>query len=158
MRRKHWAFKFWLQAQNCVLVFITCFVGSLPLDALEADSSKVAERASAIRDFRTYCSSCHGIDGKGRGPVAAQLKVPPADLTKLAQRAGGRFLTDAVYEKIEGLDMPAAHGTSAMPIWGYRFVLEELGDGVHLEDARRAAKATRRRIRGLVQYLEAIQE
>jgi mono/diheme cytochrome c family protein len=31
--------------------------------------------------FGTYCSPCHGQNGKGGGPVVAVLKVPPADLT-----------------------------------------------------------------------------
>ncbi len=53
--------------------------------------------------------------------------------------------------------MPLAHGTSDMPIWGDRFVREELGDGVLLEDARRAASAAIKRVHRLVKYLETIQ-
>ena len=35
------------------------------------------------RLFSSYCSLCHGDDGKGKGPLAAKLdlKKPPADLT-----------------------------------------------------------------------------
>ncbi len=31
--------------------------------------------------YRLYCATCHGRDGKGNGPAAAALKVPPPDLT-----------------------------------------------------------------------------
>ncbi len=128
------------------------------LGSSKAEMSDKAEIAAAASEFRAYCSSCHGIDGRGNGPVSRELKTPPADLTKLAWRAGGVFPVEAVYQKIEGLNMPLAHGTSDMPIWGDRFVREELGDGVLLEDARRAASATIRRISRLVKYLKAIQD
>lgn len=31
--------------------------------------------------FETYCTPCHGNDGRGFGPVRYLLRVPPADLT-----------------------------------------------------------------------------
>lgn len=31
--------------------------------------------------FATYCYLCHGMSGKGDGPLASTLKTPPADLT-----------------------------------------------------------------------------
>jgi len=45
--------------------------------------------------FVTYCYLCHGLSGKGDGPLADKLKVPPADLTGSAR--GG---TDAEYAKL----------------------------------------------------------
>jgi cbb3-type cytochrome oxidase cytochrome c subunit len=35
------------------------------------------------------CVSCHGVTGKGDGPLAANLRTPPADLTKIAARREG---------------------------------------------------------------------
>ncbi len=35
------------------------------------------------------CVSCHGVDGKGDGPVAARLSTPPPDLTRIAARRDG---------------------------------------------------------------------
>jgi len=34
--------------------------------------------------FATYCASCHGITGRGNGPVAEELRQSPADLTQFA--------------------------------------------------------------------------
>lgn len=31
--------------------------------------------------FPSNCAACHGADGRGDGPLAAKLPVPPADLT-----------------------------------------------------------------------------
>ena len=72
-------------------------------------------------EFQSSCASCHGTDGKGKGPVSEQLKVPPADLTILAKNNNGVFPTNAVYESIYGSKIIPAHGTREMPIWGYRF-------------------------------------
>lgn len=114
--------------------------------------------ALATDEFRSYCGVCHGSDGRGGGPAAKDLKQPLPDLTKIAERAGGSFPTEVVFQKIEGLNMPAAHGTSDMPVWGQRFVEQELGDRVLLKDARNAAKATVKRINRLIKYLETLQE
>lgn len=48
------------------------------------------------RLFDVYCIPCHGVDGKGRGPVAAKF-VPPPDLTleMFRQRPDG-----FIYEQI----------------------------------------------------------
>jgi mono/diheme cytochrome c family protein len=72
-------------------------------------------------EFQSSCASCHGTDGKGKGPVSEQLKVPPSDLTMLAKNNNGVFPTNAVYETIYGSKTIPAHGTREMPIWGERF-------------------------------------
>ena len=117
-----------------------------------------AELETARDDFLTYCSGCHGEDGKGRGPVAIELKAKPSDLTAIAARNGGTFDREQVYKKIEGLDMPLSHGTSQMPVWGAWFVHQAVGEGVLLEDARTAARQATQRINNLVKYLEALQK
>jgi mono/diheme cytochrome c family protein len=72
-------------------------------------------------EFRSSCASCHGLDGKGTGPVSELLKVPPSDLTVLAKNNNGILPTNAVYETIYGSKIIPAHGTREMPIWGERF-------------------------------------
>ena len=39
--------------------------------------------------YSQHCVSCHGVDGKGDGPVAPRLSTPPADLTRIAARRDG---------------------------------------------------------------------
>ncbi len=142
-------------------VLLTVATGALPASATKAITAPEltsAELAKAAQDFTTYCSVCHGRDARGNGPVASELKTPPADLTGIAARAGGEFPADAVFKTIEGLDMPAAHGTSEMPIWGALFVRQAVGEGVLIEDAKTAARVATDRIKHLVRYLETIQE
>lgn len=72
-------------------------------------------------EFQSSCASCHGADGKGKGPVSAQLKVPASNLTLLVKNNNGVFPTNAVFETIYGSKTIPAHGTREMPIWGERF-------------------------------------
>ncbi|MBZ5572099.1 MAG: cytochrome c [Acidobacteriia bacterium] len=46
--------------------------------------------ASGQQMYSAYCAVCHGNDGKGGGPAAEALKVPPPDLTVLARKNGGK--------------------------------------------------------------------
>ena len=69
--------------------------------------------------FKAYCAVCHGPTGRGGGPMAAALKVAPADLSKIAARNGGVYPLAKVEKIIAGEETAGSgHGTQAMPIWG----------------------------------------
>ena len=40
-------------------------------------------------EYQSSCASCHGVDGKGMGPVADALKTKPADLTTMTKKNNG---------------------------------------------------------------------
>ena len=62
-----------------------------------------------------------GLGGKGNGPAAEGLTVPPPDLTALARKNGGKYPSDHVRSAIEGdLRLPT-HGAKEMPAWGDLF-------------------------------------
>ena len=72
-------------------------------------------------EYLSSCAACHGVDGNGKGPLSAELKSQPADLTILAKRNDGVFPVNAIYEVIDGRKSVKAHGTREMPIWGFRY-------------------------------------
>lgn len=141
-----------LRFRHIIAAVAGCSLAGLPASA--ADSELVAEGRTT---FAAYCSSCHGADGTGHGPKAETLSRRPSDLTRIAARQGGLFPADRVFETIAGLDMPDAHGSRDMPVWGDVFVSEAVGNSVRLEDALKASDATARRIEALVAYLRSIQ-
>jgi glycine cleavage system protein P-like pyridoxal-binding family len=100
--------------------------------------------------YKSFCAPCHGAQGHGDGPVAQSLKQAPADLTLLAQRAGGVFSAEKVHRMIDGRSMPRAHGSSDMPVWGWEFY------GYEGEDATRRRRVAEF-IDQLVGYLQSIQ-
>jgi mono/diheme cytochrome c family protein len=71
------------------------------------------------QSFVNYCAPCHGVDGRGQGPVAAMLVQKPADLTLLAKNNHGVYPDAHVVSVIQfGAEMHSAHGTKDMPVWG----------------------------------------
>ena len=91
--------------------------------------------------YVAYCTSCHGMDGRGGGPAAAALKVPPADLTTLARRSNGKFPADHVYQVIRGGESIPAHGARDMPM---------------MSDAH--PSQVQMRLANLTKYVESLQE
>jgi mono/diheme cytochrome c family protein len=101
--------------------------------------------------FERFCASCHGTGARGNGPVASSLNTAVPDLTVIASRNGGEFPVTLVRDVIDGRGIDVqAHGTRAMPVWGYEFWVEEGADVV-------AQTAVREAIAKLVDYLRSIQ-
>ena len=75
-------------------------------------------------EFLRSCASCHGVSGKGDGPVAKSLSPPPSDLTRLSAANNGVFPVLRVHEVIDGRIERLVHGTREMPVWGDRYMRE----------------------------------
>ncbi|MFN7980507.1 MAG: cytochrome c [Vicinamibacterales bacterium] len=67
-----------------------------------------------------YCGSCHGAQGKGDGPAAPAMKVPPTNLTLLMKNNNGKF-PEAHFREVVMRGTMAAHGSADMPVWGEVF-------------------------------------
>ncbi len=97
--------------------------------------------------YMSYCASCHGTDGKGKGPVAEALKTPMPDLTTMQKRRGGKFVVADIEKFILGeSEVKAAHGSPAMPVWGPVFRRVENDQDLGLV-----------RVRRVVEYLKTLQ-
>jgi mono/diheme cytochrome c family protein len=103
--------------------------------------------ASGQEMFTAYCAACHGRDGKGNGPAAGALKVPPADLTVLARKNGGKYPAMKVSSIVRGEDVVASHGSRDMPTWGPLFW--SISNGSNAEVLQRVAN--------LNQYIDSMQ-
>ena len=106
----------------------------------------VPEGVDGATTFRAYCAQCHGVSGRGNGPAAAALKMPPADLTQISKRNKGEFPAAAVKNSISGDRAMPAHGPRDMPMWGPVFRSVE------------NAAVTELRVVNLVKYLQQLQE
>jgi len=135
------------------------------LTAIFAAAAQAEDVDVGKAEFQSSCASCHGTEGKGKGSVSEQLKVPPPDLTILAKNNNGVFPTNAVYETIYGSKTIPAHGTREMPIWGERF--NPIVNLPHYVDPYYWQKAgpqqspevvVRTRILALIDYLNRIQQ
>ena len=115
----------------------------------------VAEQLLGENVFMNNCAVCHGVSGKGDGPMAEQLITSPSDLTLLSKTNGGSFPETVVYQLIdgrrvvftdEGREVETIHGPRDMPIWGETFRTIE-GDEGAIDEL----------ISNLLEYLKSIQ-
>jgi len=113
------------------------------------------ELTSGQIEYRQYCASCHGMSGKGNGPVAEALSKSPADLTQLSKTHGGKYPAKLVYQTIDGRQLVKSHGTREMPVWGTVFRLREngLGGGPPLSDEQ-----VKERIKPIVEFVKSLQQ
>ena len=103
--------------------------------------------------YERHCATCHGIDGKGKGPMAGVLLIQPIDLTALSAAGDGVFPVLRVVQRVDGRDPLVSHG-SPMPVYGDFFE----GDDTALKTASGQPLMTSRAIADLVAFLESIQE
>jgi mono/diheme cytochrome c family protein len=103
-------------------------------------------------EYVEACAACHGMDGKGEGPLAELMTVEVPDVTTLAAANDGTFPMQEVIMVIDGRTGIRGHGYP-MPVWGTRFAAEagEIG-------AMGRELAVRGRVLSLALYLQSIQE
>jgi len=115
---------------------------------IQHSTIKTTSPASGKEMFKAYCAVCHGVEGKGDGPAASALKIPPANLTLLSKNNGGKFPAMKVNSTIRGTaDLPA-HGSKDMPVWGPLFWGMSHGHDSEVEQ----------RVANLTRYIETLQE
>jgi cytochrome c len=103
--------------------------------------------SSGKQMYVNYCAPCHGMNGRGQGPAASALRMPPADLTALSKNHRGKFPDTHIQTVLEfGAEIPA-HGSLEMPVWG-----PILGKMNTANDQERLL-----RISNLSRYLDSIQ-
>lgn len=100
--------------------------------------------------YVNYCAPCHGVDGKGNGPVAPALKTQPTNLAELSRNHGGKFPSTHIVSVLQFGTANPSHGKVEMPIWGPMF--ETVGSAPSESDVRAL------RISNLSRYLQTLQE
>ena len=100
--------------------------------------------------YRRFCASCHGVQGRGDGPVAASFRVEVPDLTQTASRMHGADVRERIVRIIDGRYIIGAHGSRIMPVWGEDMARLEIGN----PEAERASQIM---IGRLADYVTSLQ-
>lgn len=109
---------------------VSGFLGLAVATTLGACTSDVETGRASFTDL---CAGCHGAGGRGDGPAAVSLDVPPADLTRIAARNGGVFPMVEVMSKIDGYAKGEEHHGAMPAFWPLlegKTVLVQTGDGI----------------------------
>jgi hypothetical protein len=130
------------------MTLVVCFPGSAQKQAqLGLDTTHLIHSMDGKELYKEYCASCHGLDGKGIGPMTEWLKIKAPDLTRLSMREGGKFPFTRVQKVIVGeQNITSGHGTREMPIWGPIF-----------SEVARDQDLGRMRVYNLAEFLEKMQ-
>ncbi len=138
----------------------------LPITAATALASLLAVTTSlqaqaediGKREYMENCAACHGVTGRGNGPMAGIINQKVADLTQLSKANNGIFPYAAVYEAVDGSRVTAAHGTRDMPIWGSVYN-EQAPQWLGYDYSRGDAQTfVRGRILALIGYIQTLQQ
>ena len=136
-----------------VLIAFTCTVAAQnqtqgqPEKTIKHVPIKSTSPVSGKDMYMTYCAVCHGTDGKGGGPAASALKIPPNDLTLLSKNNGGKYPSIKVEASIRGEAAFPAHGSKDMPVWGALFWSVSKGHEGEVQQ----------RVVNLTKYIESLQ-
>jgi len=136
-----------------VLLAFTCMVAAQdqtqgqPGKVIRHVPVKATSPVSGKDMYTAYCAVCHGTDGKGGGPAASALKVPPTDLTLLSKNNGGKYPALKVAASIRGESATPAHGSKDMPVWGSLFWSMSSGHEGEVQQ----------RVTNLTGYIESLQ-
>ena len=108
-----------------VVALAAALLGAQPVRA--AEPAAESPQQAGARLYARYCASCHGVDGRGDGPLAMVLTIKPFDLTRLGQKYGRPLPIDRIADFIDGRSDVKAHGPRDMPVWGEQLYPGEPG-------------------------------
>ena len=137
----------------------TLFVVLMVTTALTLRTTAFAQKEKVDvgkQEFEVHCAGCHGMDARGKGPNASDLKPTPPDLTLIARNNIGVFPTDRIMTVIDGRAEIKSHGARDMPVWGARYAAraaEHFASSPYDQEA-----FIRGRVLILVDYLRRIQQ
>lgn len=109
-------------------------------------------------EFQNNCAACHGLDGKGNGPMAGLLSKSVPNLSLLQKNNGGVFPFARVYDVIDGRQDVPSHGTRDMPVWGKEYNAEAGSQLGYLYTNADAESFIRGRILALIGHIATLQE
>ena len=115
--------------------------------------AKTQEMSYGEAEFLNSCAVCHGVQGRGDGPLGDVLMKRPADLTRISRRNGGSFPYSRVFAVIDGRYEVPGHGEREMPVWGRQFLV----DDTDLYGPAAGEIVTTERIHELTHYVQSLQ-
>jgi mono/diheme cytochrome c family protein len=147
-RQLHWLASQWRSELIVLIVLVLSFV--LASAQMRDQAHPPIRPVDGATIFHNYCAPCHGLDGRGKGPVSGALRDVVPDLTTLSERHGNTFPVAHIRNTVMfGNDeVMRAHGSKQMPIWGPAFheieFDQDLGN-VRLENVTRYLESIQRK-------------
>ena len=121
------------------------------MDEVDAQGTELGKN-----EYLKSCASCHGVTGKGDGPVVKSLIKPPPDLTKLSEANKGLFPFSRVFDVIDGKSTSSSMAQGTCPCG--EVYMREWISGLPLNFSKDLAEAmVRMRMLMLIEYIASLQ-
>ena len=95
--------------------WIPVLAGAAVVLSLAASGAEAADAGAGKAKYQLFCAACHGPNGKGDGPAAANLNPKPRDHSNANYM---KSLSDGQIFKIIKLGGPGVGKSPTMPPWG----------------------------------------
>ncbi|BAO45065.1 c-type cytochrome [Thiolapillus brandeum] len=86
-----------------ILVSTALLLGLGIQSSLFAASPREEAINKGYEHYKIFCINCHGKKADGKGPLAASLKIAPADLTLLKQSDPDTCIAERVLKAVSGV-------------------------------------------------------
>lgn len=136
--------------------FLAPLAGALLAVSAAAHAAEAPPFDVGKYEYEGSCAVCHGVTGKGNGPMAPELAKPVPDITRLARDNHGVFPFSRVYQVIDGREAVRAHGPRDMPVWG-RIYSKQSSIFFEPYPPMDTESAVRSRIMALTEYIYRLQ-
>ena len=104
--------------QSALLLAVLLLIGSTSVVTAQGEPVGAAYRGE--RTFLEHCTQCHGMEGRGDGPMSVEVPVPIADFTDPAfvETRSPQYLRDVISEgRMENLMPPWSEALGEEEIW-----------------------------------------
>lgn len=100
------------------LGYLVLFLGLAAVSPIQAQTPPTGDPVPrGAAHYLFFCGNCHGVDGKGDGPLAAHLKILPTDLTLLQAGNSETSVAEQVLKALDGRHAIGETEAHRMPIF-----------------------------------------
>jgi mono/diheme cytochrome c family protein len=96
---------------------LALLLGLAAASQLQAETSQTEAVQRGTAHYLFFCGNCHGVEGKGDGPLAVHLKMAPTDLTLLQAGNSGTSVAELVMKALDGRHAIGETEAHRMPIF-----------------------------------------
>jgi len=111
--------------KKSIVFFVAVIMGLISFRSIATDIDKEKTIQNGKELFYFFCTNCHGVNGDGKGQMADELKIVPANLAVL-KRSSKVPITDRVLKALDGRHVVSEGKERNMPALARNLAISDL--------------------------------